>query len=70
MGGTGKCEEGYPAIELVWTIPEGQVGRVIHTAFPITPMQAILGPDISEMALEVAMYADWAQTLGLLEFRD
>lgn len=33
-------------------------------------MQAILGPAISEIALEVAMYLDWAQSLELLEFRD
>jgi hypothetical protein len=37
----------------------------IRTAFPITPMQAILGPAISVIALEVAVYADWAQPLGL-----
>lgn len=28
-------------------------------------MQAILGPAISEIALEVAMYLDWAQSLEL-----
>src|SRR3954452_17290252 len=45
---TRKCEEDYPIVYRVSLSDERLVTKTIPTAFPITPMQAILGPDILE----------------------
>lgn len=59
MGETKRCEEGYPIAHRV-SITGRHATRArlmeIHTAFPTTPMQAIIGPAIAE-----DVHLEWAK---------